>query len=243
MQELLNRRPRELSGGQRQRVALGRALVRDPKVFLLDEPLSNLDVSLRVQLRREIKELHGRLEATMVYVTHDQNEAMALGQRIAVMNKGFVEQIGPPEELYRSPESKFVAGFFGMPPMNFVEAVIATKPEALEIRCGEKSILVNRSNKRCPGDISERILIGFRPEDVCIGAMPETASLAGNARVVSVEAMGAETQLFLQDGNLIFVAKTLGYSDIQAGSKVLFGVPERRLHFFDVATGKRIRSV
>jgi multiple sugar transport system ATP-binding protein len=118
---LLGRKPKELSGGQKQRVALGRALVRNPKVFLLDEPLSNLDASLRIQLRREIKDIHCELGVTMVYVTHDQNEAMALGQRIVVMNAGVVEQIGSPRELYCSPGSKFVAAFFGNPPMNFAE--------------------------------------------------------------------------------------------------------------------------
>jgi len=243
MQDLLNRRPKELSGGQRQRVALGRALVRDPKVFLLDEPLSNLDVSLRVQLRREIKDIHRKLGATMIYVTHDQNEAMALGQRIAVMNAGIMEQVGPPEELYRSPESKFVAGFFGMPSMNFTEGIVEIKPDLLEIKCGEKCIVVNRPDNRSFNDIPERIVLGFRPEDVRFDTMPETNSLVGNARVISVEAMGAETQLFLQDGNLGFVAKTLGYSDIQPGSKVLFGVPEGRLHFFHIVTGKRIKIV
>ena len=237
MQDLLNRKPKELSGGQRQRVALGRALVRDPRVFLLDEPLSNLDVSLRVQLRREIKEIHRKLGATMIYVTHDQNEAMALGQRIAVMNAGLMEQVGPPEELYRSPDTRFVAGFFGMPPMNFFEGVAEIKADVLEVKCGEKSVVI----KRPSNDIPERVLLGFRPEDVRLDTPPETGSLSGTARVVSVEAMGAETQIFLKDGTLDFVAKTLGYSDIQPGSETLFGISEGMLHFFDANTGKRLK--
>jgi multiple sugar transport system ATP-binding protein len=240
---LLGRRPRELSGGQRQRVALGRALVRNPTVFLLDEPLSNLDVSLRVQLRREIKAIHYGLQTTMVYVTHDQNEAMALGERIAVMNSGRVEQVGSPQELYRSPQSKFVAGFFGSPPMNFVEGTAQVKAGVLEIECGEErgSFLLRPKDGEQASNLSSKITIGFRSEDVQLGGFEKGASLGGNARVVSVEALGAETRVFLEDGESKIAARVLGYTDVRPGPRIGYSVLPEKVHLFDSETGKRIR--
>ncbi|MBI4829951.1 MAG: ATP-binding cassette domain-containing protein [Candidatus Lindowbacteria bacterium] len=163
--DLLRRKPKELSGGQRQRVALGRALARKPKVFLFDEPLSNLDASLRVRLRQEIKEIHRNLGITMVYVTHDQNEAMSLGERIAVMNAGAIEQIGTPAELYREPQSRFVANFFGSPAMNFAPCSIETSRGRVEVRFADNIfILGSEANSEM---VSRKALLGFR--DISLG--------------------------------------------------------------------------
>jgi len=238
--DLMERKPKELSGGQRQRVALGRALVRDPKVFLFDEPLSNLDASLRMQLRREIKEIHRKLGATMVYVTHDQSEAMTIGQRIAVMNAGSIEQAGSPSELYLRPSTIFVAGFFGNPPMNFVECSADIKENLLEIKPTDTDIIVRLQKKEASGSTPERILLGFRPEDLLVDASRQAGSLAGLARVSSVEAMGAETVLHLEAEAFRPVARILGHVDIEPGSEVTYSVLHEKLHLFDVATNKRI---
>lgn len=238
--DLMERKPKELSGGQRQRVALGRALVRDPKVFLFDEPLSNLDASLRVQLRREIKEIHRKLGATMVYVTHDQSEAMTIGQRIAVMNAGSIEQAGSPSELYRRPASTFVAGFFGNPPMNFVDCSADTKQDLLEIKPAGTDIIVRLPKNQTSTPTSKRVLLGFRPEDLLVDASPQTDSLGGLARVSSVEAMGAETVLHLETETFRPVARILGHLDIEPGSEVTYSVLHEKLHLFDAATNKRI---
>src|SRR5207244_9553442 len=162
LEHLLKRRPSQLSGGQRQRVAMGRALVREPRVFLFDEPLSNLDAKLRVQMRVEIRRLHRRLKATSIFVTHDQIEAMTLADRLVVMNRGRIEQVGAPEEVYRRPASRFVAGFIGSPPMNFIEAQVQA-PDWLE--------LADRSKLHVPATLSRppeagRVGLGIRPEDV-----------------------------------------------------------------------------
>lgn len=238
---LLRRKPKELSGGQRQRVALGRALVRDPKVFLFDEPLSNLDAALRVQLRREIKDIHRELGATMLYVTHDQNEAMAIGQRIAVMNDGGVEQVGSPAQIYGRPASKFVARFFGSPPMNLAECAAEPSRDGLEVRYGSARLLFRALQDEQGGGVSRKVLLGFRPEDIILGETSETGSLAGRARVLSVEAMGAETLVYLEAEAFRPVARVLGHADIEPGSEIGYGVPRARLHLFDERTGGRIR--
>ena len=240
--DLLGRKPKQLSGGQRQRVALGRALVRNPKVFLFDEPLSNLDASLRVQLRQEIKEMHRKLNATMVYVTHDQNEAMSIGERIAVMNGGVIEQVGSPAQLYRTPESKFVAGFFGSPSMNFAGCKLATHSEGVEIRCGDSSVLVKQARDRRSEDVPREALLGFRPEDMCLESAEDDSSLEGLASVVSVEAMGPETLIYMDAGPFRPVARVLGYAEIESGAEIRYAVLAAKLHLFDVETGKRIQS-
>ena len=239
--DLLRRKPRELSGGQRQRVALGRALVRDPKVFLFDEPLSNLDASLRAQLRREIKEIHRKLGATIIYVTHDQTEAMALGSRIVVMNEGAVEQIGSPEEIYRRPETKFVAGFFGSPSMNLIKCPAAMESGTLNIRHGEATYSFRREEDDGHDSIGPDVFVGFRPEDVLVGEHSGTGSFSARAHVTSIEAMGAETLVYLEADDFDLIARALGYADIEAGAKVKFGVARDRLHFFSSGTGRRIR--
>lgn len=238
--DLMGRKPKELSGGQRQRVALGRALVRDPKVFLFDEPLSNLDASLRVLLRREIKEIHRTLGATMVYVTHDQSEAMTIGQRIAVMNAGSLEQVGPPSELYCRPASMFVAGFFGNPPMNFVGCSAEIKEDQLEIRPTGTDIVVRLHSREEYAPTSGRILLGFRPEDILVDASSPPDSLSGSAKVASVEALGAETILHLETNAFRPVARILGHVDIEPGTEVTYSVLQDKLHLFDAATNRRI---
>ncbi|MBI5116226.1 sn-glycerol-3-phosphate ABC transporter ATP-binding protein UgpC [Candidatus Poribacteria bacterium] len=239
--ELLKRKPKELSGGQRQRVALGRALVRKPKVFLFDEPLSNLDASLRVRLRQEIKDIHHALGATMVYVTHDQSEAMTLGERIAVMNTGTLEQVGSPVELYRDPQSKFVANFFGNPAMNFVPCSVGEGGEGTEIELGvARFSLKTRTNLPVA---RQKAFLGFRPEDVSIGDLSGENSLAGRARVLTVEPLGSETLIYLETESFRFVVRVLGYADAGVGAEVGYAVHESKLHFFDEQNGKRIPEV
>jgi multiple sugar transport system ATP-binding protein len=238
--ELLHRKPRELSGGQRQRVALGRALARDPKVFLFDEPLSNLDASLRVQLRREIKEIHRKLGATIIYVTHDQTEAMALGRRIAVMNEGAVEQIGSPEEIYRRPETRFVAGFFGSPSMNFIRCPAVMEAGTLNIKHGDKAYSFHREKGDGKDNVGPECFVGFRPEDVSMSEPFSVDSLSARASVASIEAMGAETLLYLEADGFDLVARALGHVGVDIGSEVEFGVARDRLHIFCAVTGERI---
>ena len=238
--DLLRRKPKELSGGQRQRVALGRALVRAPKVFLFDEPLSNLDASLRIQLRREIKDIHRRLGATMLYVTHDQSEAMAIGERMALMNGGAVEQVGSPSEVYRNPQSKFVAGFFGSPSMNFVECAAETDAGGLKVKYGDTWLFFAPKTGRKFDGVSKKVFVGFRPEDIRLNAFSQEGSPGGRARVLSVEAMGAETLIYLESEIGSPVARVLGAADVEAGSEVTYGVPRASLHLFDGETGRRI---
>ena len=192
IEALLGRYPRELSGGQRQRVAIGRSIIRDPQVFLFDEPLSNLDAALRVRMRLEIARLRDRLNATMVYVTHDQTEAMTLADRIVVFNHGRIEQIGTPEELYDTPANRFVAGFIGAPAMNFISAAIgATEGRELRVRFGPASLPAGRLHDVAPGPIT----LGVRPEHLYIASAAE-ADFHG--RVEIIEKLGAESLVHLQ---------------------------------------------
>jgi multiple sugar transport system ATP-binding protein len=239
--DLLERKPKELSGGQRQRVALGRALVRNPKVFLFDEPLSNLDAALRLQLRQEIKQLHSKLGATMVYVTHDQDEAMTMGDHIAVMNGGGVEQVGTPSELYRRPATKFVAGFLGSPSINFAECQAEANSGIVEIRCGDMKLGLEVPASHADKNVPSSLFLGFRPEDVRLNEASRSDSLAGVARVASVEAMGAETLVYLETPHLKFIARILGYADVEPASEVRYSVPREKLHFFNRETGRRIQ--
>jgi multiple sugar transport system ATP-binding protein len=220
---LLERYPRQLSGGQRQRVAMGRAIVRDPKVFLFDEPLSNLDAKLRVQMRSEIKELHQRLRTTTVYVTHDQIEAMTMADKIVVMRGGHVEQTGRPLELYDNPASVFVAGFIGSPAMNFVPATVAggqvTTPDGAVIGAAPASAADGQA-----------ITAGFRPEDIRISdtGIPATVSL--------IEPTGAETQLMLKAGSETIVLTTRDRIALAPGDAVHIQVIAGKLHCFDPET-------
>jgi len=226
--ELLDRRPGELSGGERQRVALGRAIVREPKVFLFDEPLSNLDAQLRLGLRAELLQLHRDLGTTMVYVTHDQIEALTMGERIAVMHGGRVRQVGTPAEIYASPADAFVAGFVGSPGMNILSAA----PEADRKRvlaCGSLRL-------RVPMNISGSVLLGVRPEHVEI-ELPGVG--VGDADVRVVEPLGSDTLVHLDAGGVAVVAKVQGIPLIRAGDKVGIRIDPMQLHLFD-ATGVRL---
>ncbi|ERP96385.1 sugar ABC transporter ATP-binding protein [Labrenzia sp. C1B10] len=224
---LLDRYPRQLSGGQRQRVAMGRAIVRDPKVFLFDEPLSNLDAKLRVQMRSEIKELHQRLKTTTIYVTHDQIEAMTMADRIVVMRSGHVEQVGTPLELYDKPANVFVAGFIGSPAMNFIKA--RTVGLALETESGA-------TLGRAPSPLKDEevVIAGFRPEDVRLS----DKGIA--AHVALVEPTGAETQLTLRTQDASIIMTTRDRVTQSPGDLVHFSVVGGKLHCFDPDTEEAI---
>ena len=225
--EYLDRKPRQLSGGQRQRVAMGRAIVRDPQVFLFDEPLSNLDAKLRVQMRLEIRKLQKRLKVTSIYVTHDQVEAMTLGDRLMVLNDGVVEQFGTPIELYDHPETIFVAGFIGSPSMNFIPADCSEKSISL---CNGKKIKKSLKHK---GKVS----IGIRPEHL-------EEDKKGNIRIViqMVEQLGSNSLLHgtLEDTDIEIVASLSGHVTAEAGSIVSFSAKETNIHVFNPDTEKRL---
>jgi multiple sugar transport system ATP-binding protein len=204
IEDLLSRKPRQLSGGQRQRVALGRAIVRDPEVFLFDEPLSNLDAKLRVQMRTELKKLHERLQATVVYVTHDQVEAMTMGDRIVVMKDGLVQQVGSPLELYNRPANLFVAGFIGSPAMNFVPCRLIQEESRLHIDTGDFRIpLPDRMGSKLGSTEEKEFVFGIRPEDMYekgLGQEPSTERPSIKAKVNVVEPLGKEISLDLSTG-------------------------------------------
>jgi multiple sugar transport system ATP-binding protein len=236
--QLLDRKPKQLSGGQRQRVALGRAIVREPAVFLMDEPLSNLDAKLRVQTRAEIARLHQRLEATIVYVTHDQVEAMTMGDRIAVMNNGILQQVGSPQVLYERPINRFVAGFIGSPSMNFMGMSLD--------RDGDTPILSSGNDVRFPvpdrfrassgGTTGKGITVGFRPEHMQLGeGGTNTASL--QARCDVVEFLGNEELLHLRVGEHDLVAIVEATHRARPGDVLQMHIPLDRIHLFDDESG------
>jgi multiple sugar transport system ATP-binding protein len=244
---LLKRKPRELSGGQRQRVAIGRAIVRKPQVFLFDEPLSNLDAKMRVQMRAEITKLHQRLQATMIYVTHDQIEAMTMGDRIVVMHNGVVQQTDTPLALYNRPANLFVAGFLGSPPMNFVNGTLRQKGETLafsEIQGG--TIQLRLPAKDYPGAkavIGGPVLLGIRPEDIELAQFTSTQEATGSfpAIVDMVEPMGPETNLYLQTGAHTLVCRSQRSLDHrEAGHRLQFEVNLKKALLFDPNSGKRV---
>jgi multiple sugar transport system ATP-binding protein len=237
IQDYLARKPRQLSGGQRQRVALGRAIVRHPQVFLFDEPLSNLDAKLRVQMRVELKKLHNRLNTTAVYVTHDQVEAMTLGDRVVVMRGGVVQQVGEPLELYNAPVNRFVAGFIGSPGMNFAPA---------RLRDGDGKLHADASGfgLELPGDIAARlrpytghdVIVGVRPEDLQVANGSYPPGLCFDAMVEVVERLGAEVLLDLQVGQHTMVASVEPSVAARRGDKLRFALKPERLHFFDASS-------
>ena len=228
LEKLLDRKPKELSGGQRQRVALGRAIVREPAVFLMDEPLSNLDAKLRVQTRAEIARLHQRLGTTMVYVTHDQVEAMTMGQRISVMSMGLLQQVGTPQELYDNPKNRFVAGFIGSPSMNFVEL-----PAAETLARGSISLPVPAEFGDAVKSVGSTVIAGFRPEHLTLGDVAGVhGTLSGTADVV--EYLGNEELLHVTLGgdNGEVVAIVDSSYRVRPGDKVDLKVPAAKLHLF-----------
>ena len=232
--DLLDRKPGQLSGGQRQRVAMGRAIVRNPDVFLFDEPLSNLDAKLRVQMRGEIKLLHQRVKTTAVYVTHDQIEAMTLADRIVVLNGGRIEQVGSPLELYERPANMFVAGFIGSPAMNFLDVdLVPGDPEpAARMADGSTFALPRKAYDPASG----KVVVGIRPEDIRLNS--EGATLP--ATIKMVEPTGPQTHLVLDvHGTDILAVVEAGFA-ARVGEKVGIGFNTRRLHVFDRATGRSL---
>ena len=241
---LLNRKPRQLSGGQRQRVALGRAIVRDPQVFLLDEPLSNLDAKLRVQTRAEITKLHQRLETTFIYVTHDQVEAMTMATRIAVMNYGVLMQVDTPQTLYDRPNNLFVAGFIGSPAMNFFNAEIAQAGEDIVIKTNTFSINVPENRRESlKNHLGKPVVFGLRPEDIHDPnfAPPRIIAQNVNATVDLTELMGNEIFLFLKNGESEFVARVDPRTSYKLGNQVTVAFNMDNMHVFDKETEEVIR--
>lgn len=233
--KLLARRPKELSGGQRQRVALGRAIVREPAVFLMDEPLSNLDAKLRVQTRAQILRLHARLKATVVYVTHDQIEAMTMGTRIAVMNDGVLQQVGTPHELYDLPVNRFVASFIGSPAMNLLEATV----EGKVVTAGEIRLTLNDKRLALLGD-RRKVIIGFRPEHLQIAkGSVDGATFQLEADVV--EYLGSQELLHCSTKVGDVIALVDSEHGTKRGAKVSLSLPIEKLHIFDATSGAAIR--
>jgi multiple sugar transport system ATP-binding protein len=237
MQDYLKRKPRQLSGGQRQRVALGRAIVRHPQVFLFDEPLSNLDAKLRVQMRVELKKLHNRLSTTAIYVTHDQVEAMTLGDRVVVMKDGVVQQVGEPLELYNAPVNRFVAGFIGSPGMNFAAVRVSGAKDALRAdNAGLRIDVPAEIGPRLAPYAGRDVTMGIRPEDVRVANGSDPAGLCFDAVVEVVEKLGSEILLDLQVGDQTMVAAVEPSVRAKHGDKLRFALQPDRLHFFDTTS-------
>lgn len=238
---LLDRKPKELSGGQRQRVALGRAIVRDPKVFLLDEPLSNLDAKLRTQMRTEISRLHKTLGTTFIYVTHDQTEAMTMADRIVVMKDGLIQQADTPRNLYRRPVNRFVAGFMGSPQMNFIDAVLGRSGDKYTLSFGGCTLPIPAHKTQgapLEGLVGREVVLGIRPEDV--HDEEELIQKAGGAHadceVEAAELMGAETYLYLKCVGAALTARVSPDTPAQAGSQRQIVFDLDRIHIFDKET-------
>ena len=234
LEKLLDRKPKALSGGQRQRVAMGRAIVRNPKVFLMDEPLSNLDAKLRVQMRIEISKIHQRLGATIIYVTHDQTEAMTLGTRIVVMKDGVVQQVDTPQNLYQKPGNLFVAGFMGSPQMNFLDAVIKERGGDIIASVGEYDLAVPADKAKALKDggyIGKTVILGIRPENVA-----DTASGAISSTVKVYELLGAEVFLYFDVNGTQVTARVDPRTTARTGDAIKVDFEMEKAHFFDKET-------
>ncbi|HEX2350005.1 MAG TPA: sn-glycerol-3-phosphate ABC transporter ATP-binding protein UgpC [Ktedonobacterales bacterium] len=251
IKDYLPRKPKALSGGQRQRVALGRALVREPKVFLLDEPLSNLDAKLRVATRTEIARLHQTTKTTFVYVTHDQVEAMTMGDRIAVLNAGLIQQLGSPQELYDRPANLFVAGFIGSPAMDFFDGTIKRTADGATLAVGGRTVTLtgqsaaSASNAASSGE--RKVIAGVRPEDFSLGSESAPNTLVGTVDVV--EHLGNEQLIYMQSDGVHtseqsevkgLTARIAPDAVVQHGDKVAVVVDTARVHLFDAESGKRL---
>ncbi|HVL39730.1 MAG TPA: ABC transporter ATP-binding protein [Fimbriimonadaceae bacterium] len=244
IEQLLHRRPKELSGGQRQRVALGRAIVRKPKVFLMDEPLSNLDAKLRIQTRAELIRLHRSLGITTIYVTHDQVEAMTMGQRIAIMKDGVLQQCDTPEVVYNQPANKFVAGFIGSPPMNFVPAKVAAEGGKALVDAGEFKLPLPQGHGGASYD-GRDVVLGIRPEAIfdkefCAGVTP-TPENTFRAKVDVLEPLGHEYVAYLGVGSCSLIATIDTGTKIKEGQTADFVVNTEQLHVFDAQTEEAVR--
>jgi multiple sugar transport system ATP-binding protein len=235
--DYLHRKPRQLSGGQRQRVALGRAIVRHPQVFLFDEPLSNLDAKLRVQMRVELKKLHQRLGTTAIYVTHDQVEAMTLGDRVVVMRDGWVQQVGDPMELYNEPANRFVAGFIGSPAMNFANVRITGENGGIWAEGdGIRLKVPGHMSNRVGGHAGKAVTLGIRPEDMRIAHDSDPADMNIGAVVEVIERLGSEILLDVAVGPVTMVASVEPTVTAKVHEKLQLAVNPQRLHFFDSET-------
>ncbi len=240
LEEYLSRKPKALSGGQRQRVALGRAIVRDAKVFLMDEPLSNLDAKLRVQMRAEIIKLHQRLQTTTIYVTHDQTEAMTMATRLVVMKDGVIQQVGTPKEVYEFPVNVFVAGFIGSPAMNFFTGTLR---EGF-IQVGDIDLAIPNEKMAAlkqQGYVNKEVTIGIRPEDFneVLDATTTTSPVV-HVKADVAELLGAEIMLYSQLNGKTFIAKIDANRDVQAGQSLSLAINMNKVHFFDAASEARI---
>ncbi|MCK5861019.1 MAG: sn-glycerol-3-phosphate ABC transporter ATP-binding protein UgpC [Candidatus Hydrogenedentes bacterium] len=242
--DLLDRRPKALSGGQRQRVAVGRAIVRQPKVFLFDEPLSNLDAKLRVQMRAEISKLHTRLQSTMIYVTHDQIEAMTMGDRIVVMLDGVIQQVAAPLELYNHPVNLFVAGFIGSPPMNMVKGKLIAENDTLFFVDDQETVKLRAPKSRkdlLQTYVNKSIILGIRPEHLLENPdQKENPNVSINAMIEVVEPMGSEINLYLKIGKQSLTACIHTDSQPEVAKPHILDVDMEATHFFDVNTEKTI---
>jgi len=243
LDKLMDRYPKQLSGGQRQRVALGRAIVRSPKVFLMDEPLSNLDAKLRVQMRAELQRIHKQLETTVVYVTHDQVEAMTLGQRVAVILNGELQQLDSPLTVYEKPSNRFVAGFIGSPPMNFIKGKIKKKGELYAFECEGFSFDVPQDvDHLLEAYVGKEVIFGIRPED--IWDVPSSAWIVEKhlleTKVDFRELMGSETYVYVKAGKISLVGRVGAMADPKPGSSFGLVFNLRKVHFFDPETQKAI---
>lgn len=244
---LLDRKPKALSGGQRQRVALGRAIVRHPKVFLLDEPLSNLDARLRAQMRTEISKLHQQLKTTFIYVTHDQTEAMTMGDRIVVMKDGNIQQIDTPQNLYDRPCNDFVAGFIGTPSMNFVEATLCKEKDKFVLLFNGTSFELNdkkNKNNVLENYIGQTVVMGIRPESLYIDENKPADKQLGEfeAEVELIELMGAETYLYLTVSESAITARVKADTTVKSGDFLKLYVDISKIHIFDKNSGKTITN-
>ncbi len=243
LEQLLERRPSQLSGGQRQRVAMGRAIVRSPDVFLFDEPLSNLDAKLRTQMRTEIKKLHAKVQSTVIYVTHDQVEAMTLSDRIVIMRDGYIEQVGTPDEVFKRPATRFVAGFIGSPPMNLVEATV--DGGALRFAGGD-SLPVPRQFAKAVS-AGQKVVFGLRPDDIYPSGHGLHTGEAEDVHAVELsvtitEPLGNETLVFVEFTGRDWVSRMLNPKPLRSGEKVAMSLDLSQAHLFAADTGKSLRS-
>ncbi len=237
--ELLHRKPRQLSGGQRQRVAVGRAIVRKPKVFLFDEPLSNLDAKMRTEMRSELSKLHTRLKATMIYVTHDQAEAMTMGDRIVVMKDGIIQQVDAPIPLYQNPSNKFVASFIGTPPMNFLAGLVVKDKKGLYfqgLQDNFKVRIIKDMEEKLTPYANRKVTFGVRPEDIYdkLFVTDNPTDNIFKARVEMIEPMGAEIFLYLKVLGETVIAKVNSNSQVSINQEIEFVLDMSKIHFFDI---------
>lgn len=237
--DYLDRKPKELSGGQRQRVAMGRAIVRDPQVFLFDEPLSNLDAKLREKMRTEIKRIHQNVQATTIYVTHDQVEAMTLADRIVMMNHGRIEQIGTPDDLYYRPASQFVAGFIGNPQMNFFECQVDKDETGIQLHLagGLTFSVPSRLQPRCQAYVGEKMILGIRPENLYLSGAKAGGENGFAASVEVVEPLGPDTLVYFRIGEASACARVEPHAPVKVGEQVRFTASVDHIYLFDRQSG------